>query len=53
MILLDDNLFGLWVRQQISFNEMIQHCQDAEAVQVKVREYTEELKNRESGRGRR
>jgi len=44
MILLDDFLFNLWVQKQISFNEMIQHCQDADAVQTKVREYTEQLK---------
>jgi len=49
MILLDDFLFNLWAQKQISFNEMLQHCQDPEAVQTKVREYTEELK-RQQGR---
>jgi twitching motility protein PilT len=47
MILLDDFLFNLWAQKLIAFNEMIQRCQDAEAVQNKVRDYTEELKRRQ------
>jgi len=50
MILLDDFLFNLWARKEISFNEMVQKCQDADAVQNKVREYTEELKRRQGRR---
>ncbi len=50
MILLDDFLFNLWAQKLIAFNEMIQRCQDAEAVQTKVREYTEELKRRQGRR---
>ena len=50
MILLDDFLFNLWAQQLISFNEMIQKCQDSDAVQKKVREYTEELKRQQGKR---
>ncbi len=53
MILLDDFLFNLWTQKTISFNEMIQKCQDADAVQNKVREYTEELKRHQGRQGRR
>jgi twitching motility protein PilT len=51
MILLDDFLFNLWVQQKISFNEMMLKCQDGDAVQKKVREYSEEAK-RQQGRRR-
>jgi len=50
MILLDDFLFNLWAQKKIAFNEMLGHCQDPEAIQNKVREYTEALKKQQKGR---
>jgi len=46
MILLDDFLFNLWAQGAIAFQEMMQAAQDPEALQKKVREYTQDQKRR-------
>ena len=44
MILLDDYLFNLWTSQKITYNIMMTRAQDPEAVETKVRDYTEQMK---------
>ena len=44
MILLDDYLFNLWTGQKITYNIMMSRAQDPEAVETKVRDYTEQMK---------
>jgi twitching motility protein PilT len=46
MILLDDFLFNLWTQQKITYNEMMRKSADTEALEKKVREYSEAMKRR-------
>jgi twitching motility protein PilT len=46
MILLDDYLFNLWTSQKITYNEMMRRSQDPEALETKVRAYTEEMRKK-------
>jgi len=45
MILLDDFMFNLWAQGRISFQEMLKRAQDPDALQQKVREYTQQHKS--------
>ena len=46
MILLDDFMFNLWSQGRISFQEMMKYAQDPDALQMKVREYTQQQQRR-------
>jgi len=46
MILLDDFLFNLWINRNISYQEMMRHCQDPISLEAKVRQVTEAQRKR-------
>ncbi len=48
MVLLDDSLFEQFVAKKISYSDMIQRALDPSAIQLKVKQYTEEQQQKKS-----
>lgn len=46
MILLDDSLFEQFIAKHISFADMMQRAQDPSALQLKIKQYTEEQQSK-------